>query len=147
MCHHEEQDPVSLMEKMVWASRICAYIMSFYGLVQGFVIVVGGANRFSAVGYATAMQVPGAPPSWGWFLIGCSLVCIIGIRTANWRLASLGMWLSGLWSMFFATAFAISALRDPHANLTAMVAYGKDAILFILIAVIYRNRVKGDRRA
>lgn len=138
--------PVDMMAKLVWTSRMAAYIMSFYGVVMSFVIIIGGPDRFSAIGYSTAMQIPGAPPVWGWTLLFSSILAITGIRTAVWPITTAGMALCGVWSMFFAISFGISAIEHNDANFTAMVAYGKDAVLFLLIAVIYRDRHKGDRR-
>lgn len=136
---------VQRVEKMVWASRAAAYVFSVYGVLQGTVIILGGPNRFSAIGYRTAMAVPGAPPSWGWFLLVASLAAVIGVRMGKWRIGQWGMGACGLWSMFFAVTFAVSAVRYENANLTAMVTYGKDAVMFILISVIYHHRAKESR--
>jgi hypothetical protein len=48
------------------------------------------------------------------------------------------MLLGAVWSLLFSAAFLISAVQSPEANLTAIVAYGKDAILFTLMASAYR---------
>lgn len=130
------------MAKLVWAMRLGAYILAGYAVAQATAIILGGSSRFSAPGYYVAMQVPGAPPIWGWFLLPLAIAGLFGIRANRHKLVRDAMFGMGVWSSFFCLAFLLSAIRDPQANFTAVFAYGKDTLMFVLVAVAYNIRRK-----
>lgn len=133
-----EVDPVDTMAKRVWAMVLGAYIMAGYGATQALTIIFGGPARFSAPGYTTSMEVPGAPQTWGAILLPLAVLAICGVRAGWYRTVVAAMFGMGAWSFFFAMSFARSAATLPDANLTAINAYGKDALLYLLLAVAYR---------
>lgn len=123
----------STLARLLTMMRMSSYIFAVYAMIQGFLIVIGGAERFSASGYNVSMLVPGAPATWGWVILLCGVLAFIGIRNRMYRLASLGMFSAGSWSMGFAITFLISSVQYPDANLTAFAVYTKDAVLFLLL--------------
>jgi hypothetical protein len=46
------------------------------------------------------------------------------------------MGIAGLWSGILSVSFLMSANKYPDANLTAIVVYGKDAVCYLLFALI-----------
>lgn len=144
MHSHDDEivDPTSqafrALAKLLAVSRLSGFVMASYGIFQGAIILIGGDNRFSQIGYITAMRVPGAPDTWGWILGVSGIVAWFGIKNRMYCLASAGMFGGGAWSFAFGGAFLISSVQYPNANLTAMVTYGKDGVLFILMAIVLR---------
>lgn len=118
--------------------RISAYVLAFYAIGQGILIILGGDGRWSAIAYITASMAPGAPASWGWVLLTCGIFAFTGIKNRMYVVGMVSMGIAGLWSMAFAIAFLSSALKYPEANVTAVAVYGKDAVLFILVALAQR---------
>ena len=124
-------------------TRLVSRLAAGYCLVQGISIVIGDEMRFSGAAYSTAMSVPGAPDIWGAFLIVAGLFMVIGLSAGRDVIAAIGAFLASAWSALFAVTFAVSASKFSEANLTAMWTYGKDAVLFIILAVILRTYGKG----
>lgn len=118
------------------AARLITKFIAAYALIQGFSIIAGGPGRFTASGYKVAMQVPWAPWSWGVALILCGATSVVGLVTHQSRINAAGVLGVAAWSMFFATAFAASAIAHPEANTTAMWSYGKDAFLFTILGLV-----------
>ena len=136
------------LSKLLLTMRMAALVFSIYALVQGMMIVFGRDGRFSAPGYAVASSFPGAPDIWGAWMIIAGSLAFYGIKTRSYRVAWLGMGLSGIWSILFGGAFLASAIQSPNANLTAIAVYGKDAVIFLLLASANRdlaNHAKIDR--
>jgi lysylphosphatidylglycerol synthetase-like protein (DUF2156 family) len=124
-------------------TRLVSRLSAGYCLVQGISIILGDDVRFSGPAYATAMSVPGAPDIWGALLIGAGLLMVFGLSAGRDVIAAVGAFFASAWSALFAVAFAVSASRFSEANLTAMWVYGKDAVLFVILAVILRTYGKG----
>jgi len=127
------------LSKLLITMRMSAYIFTCYAILQGTVILVGGEPRFSALGYDVAMNVPFSPEIWGVTIAISGIMGFVGVKTRSYRLGGLGMLFGAIWSVLFASAFLISAFQQPESNLTAIVAYGKDAILFTLMASANRD--------
>ena len=124
-------------------ARLVSRLAAGYCLVQGISIILGDDMRFSGAAYSVAMRVPGAPDIWGAFLLAAGLVMIVGLSAGKDIVAAVGAFMASAWSALFAVAFAVSASKFPEANLTAMWTYGKDAVLFVVLAVVLRTYGKG----
>lgn len=135
-------DPTSkaflVLARLLSIMRLSGFVMACYAILQGTLIIIGGPARFSQTGYHTAMIIPGAPASWGWVLGICGVVAFIGLKNRLYTVGFIGMFGAGVWSFAFGGAFLISSIQYPEANLTAMVTYGKDAVLFLLMANVHR---------
>lgn len=144
MNYHEfdQIDPTTkafrTLVRMLALMRLSGYIMACYAILQGFVVIIGGPKRFSAIGYQTALIVPGAPAIWGWVILACGILAFIGIKNRMYAVSMWGMFLGGAWSFAFGGSFLISSIQHENANLTAMVTYGKDGVLFVLMAMVHR---------
>lgn len=122
---------------LMMGMRFAVRIMTGYCFVQGISIILGGDERFANSSYSYALQIPGAPWSWGAMLIGCGVLSQIGMLTKNDTVTAAGMCLAAFWSIFFALVFARAAISIPEANYTAMWVYGKDGILFLTAGIVY----------
>ena len=127
------------LSKLLITMRMTAYVFSCYAILQGTVIIFGGEPRFSALGYDVAMNVPFSPEIWGVMIAVSGVMGFVGVKTRSYKLGGFGMLFGAIWSVLFASAFLISAIQQPESNLTDIVAYGKDAILFTLIASANRD--------
>lgn len=128
-------EAIEALSKLLVMMRLSTYIMAVYAMIQGILVIIGGPDRFSALGYRTAMIVPGAPASWGWVLLAFGIISFVGIKNRMYRVGYLGMFGAGTWSFCFGGAFLISAVQYPEANLTAVATYGKDGVIFVLMAM------------
>lgn len=135
-------DPTSkafrTLVRLLTAMRLSGFVMASYAIFQGVLIILGGRARFSQVGYITAMLLPGAPASWGVVLLIGGTLAFVGLKNRKYMIGATGMAICGVWSFAFGGAFLISAIQHSNANLTAMAAYGKDGVLFILMASVHR---------
>lgn len=141
---------ILLLSRLLVMMRMSSYILSMYAMVQGLLIVLGGDHRFSQQGYRYAMMVIGAPSSWGWVLGIFGLLSFISLRNRMYTSAMVGMTGCALWSFSFGGSFLIAALQNNNANLTAIAAYGKDGVLFLLTASAMaklRHQQKNERGA
>lgn len=126
------------LARLLAIMRFSGYVMATYSMLLGMLIIVGGPSRFSAIGYKTAMYVPGAPASWGIVLLVAGMLAFFGLKNRQYMVGAWGMFISGAWCFAFGGAFLISSIQYPNANLTAMIAYGKDGVLFIMMATTHR---------
>lgn len=118
------------------AALVITKLVAGYAILQGVAIFLGGLGRFGAPGYAIALQVPGAPWSWGVVIIMAGTIMVCGVVRRSSRTVAIGAFLGAAWSMFFATAFAWAAIGNPTANTTGMWVYGKDAALFTILGIM-----------
>lgn len=119
-----------------WAVRAITRIFATYAIIVGIAIVAGGAPRFAGVSYAVALSLPGAPTTWGVVIAVAGTLTLAGTVVGRPRVVGLGMLFSGLWSLLFASAFAVAAVRFPNANTTAIWIYlALAAVLFVLASV------------
>lgn len=132
-----ENKAFEALAKMLVIMRLSGFVMATYAILIGTLIVMGGPARFTAVGYVTAMLVPGAPASWGIAMLIFGCFAFYGLKTRKYRLGMVSMFMAGVWSFAFGGAFLVSAVQYPEANITAMVTYGKDGVLFVLMAVVH----------
>jgi hypothetical protein len=126
------------LARLLAIMRLSGFVMACYAMLQGSLVILGGPHRFAQIGYKTAMIIPGAPASWGWALLIFGILAFVGLKNRMYNVGMIGMFGAGVWSFAFGGAFLVSSIQYPEANLTAMVTYGKDAVLFILMAVVHR---------
>ena len=116
-----------------WVARTITRVSSVYAVGVGVTIVAGGSTRFGGLSYAVAINTPGAPASWGVVIATAGLVMLTGSLLAKPRVIGFGALLAAMWSLMFAWAFAVSAVRFADANTTAPWSYG---FLFLMFGVL-----------
>jgi len=130
-----------------WTVQAFARLLATYAIVNGVHIILSGASRFSAISYETAMRVPGAPTSWGVILVIAGVIALFGTLTFRPSVACVGLWIGGVWSMFFAVTFIASFFKHPGGNPTGMWAYGLLCCLFYIASAAYKMAVAPVRSA
>lgn len=106
-----------------WAIQAITRTVGAYAMVQGVAIVLGGRERWSGPSFVRALQLPGAPASWGWILALLGLLVLAstfawtqaGVRPLSFRAVALGLFGISAWSMFFALTFVdVAYLNTPE---------------------------------
>lgn len=121
------------------AVQMTARLLATFAVIEGLVIIVGGRARWSDLGHQVALAVPGAPATWGVFLLIAGLVAFAGSLLDKMHVAAIGMFLGGVWSIFFALAFAWAATIYDGATNTAAWTYGALGVMYMLIAMAYHQ--------
>lgn len=142
----EIPDEVAKVVAYLFGMKFASHSMAIYCLCQGFAIVFGNDQRFSAQAYQVAAKVPGAPDIWGFVLLACGVIAMYGIASNKDNWASIGMIAAGLWSAAFGTSFLLAALEFPNANLTAIFTYALQSILFLVAGVVFHSAHKKGSR-
>lgn len=112
-----------------------------FAVVLGLIIALGHRDAWSGVDFHNALQVPGAPESWGWALTALGLCVIVGkvAFRRNRLLLLIGLAGCGVWCMFFALAF-LSEFVDTHeVGLAETVTYLFLSALYLWQFTLYRN--------
>lgn len=99
-----------------------------FGIVFGFVVVLGGDQRMSSPAFmfvrATADLVDCSPSQlWG------ISVAVAGLLVLVHRTQLLGLYLVALWCLLFGMAAFISAVQHPDASVTGPMIYGFVAVM------------------
>lgn len=112
-------------------------------LLIGVVTVIGGSIRWSAQAYQSALQVPGAPESWGIALFIAAVMAGFGYISSGrdgalaTTLFVVGMFLMGLWYLFFGIAFVIQAITTEVVSYNGTILNFALALMYVIRAVMY----------
>jgi hypothetical protein len=119
-----------------FATRATTLALASGGTFLGVAMILGGPERFSSPGFATARLVPGGVYAWGGMLAAAGAVTLLGIHL-QWarRTVMAGMALEGCWFAFFALTLAIAALHDPKVAVTGPVIY---ALVSMICAIEFQ---------
>ncbi len=130
----DEQKPAEIDRQSMLRGFIL--IRSIGLFLLGVALCYGGPARFSAAGFASARAVPGGVYTWGVTVAVAGAVALVGVARAWQRLLVVsGMWLQGLWVLFFMISLTKTALASDKGALTGPVAYLMIAAECLLFAV------------
>lgn len=117
---------------------LTAYIYAAFDIAAGVLIVLGGRKSWAAPAYHTALQLPGAPASWGIALLAFGVVMFLGLILGHRPAIVIGSALSALWCWFFAITFGYTLFVTPAGvgNLGPLI-WGFIGTLFIVRAVAF----------
>lgn len=121
------------------AVQMTARLIATFAIIQGVTIIIGGPHRWSGLSYSVALKAPGAPASWGIVLLLFGVAALAGSLLDRLELVTWGVFLTGLWCLFFALSFATGAWLYRDANTTAMWTYGLLTVLCSVIAAAYHQ--------
>lgn len=101
------------------AADIIGWVLAVFAVLVGLLILLGGPERWQAAAYKTAMELPGAPATWGWIILFAGVL------------------------LTFAITFGAQLFRDPEGvgNLGPAV-WGFIAIIYLLHAVAHSRRLR-----
>lgn len=117
---------------------LTAYLYAAFDVLAGVFIILGGRKSWSAPAYHTALQVPGAPASWGSALLLFGVALLLGLMLGNRPTIVIASALSALWCWFFAITFGYTLAVTPEGvgNLGPLI-WGFIGTLFIVRAVAF----------
>lgn len=118
--------------------QFSVFMMAAYSMLLGMLIIVGGPSLFSAIGDKAALYLTGGPASWGIVLLVAGMLAFFGLKNRQYMVGVWGMFISGTWCFAFGGALLISSIQDLNSDLTAVVAFSKDGVLFIMMAMAQR---------
>jgi len=121
-----------------WVVQALSRLFSTYAIVIGIFVITGGRERWSSPAFETAMQVPGAPASWGVAILIIGSVGLFGSLTARLRMVSGAMMGISIWCTFFTLSLLHAALKHPEAATTGVLTYGTMAVTAAVIGSIYK---------
>lgn len=93
-------------------TRLSALALLTFAAAYGAITIAGGAERWSAPAYEVALQVPGAPESWGAVLFGAALVGLLGFLVRALPVIMVAFSICAGWSGCFAWCVGVVAARD-----------------------------------
>lgn len=125
-----------------WAVIQGSRLLTLFAILQGAAIVLTDAQRWSAPAYENAMLVPGAPPTWGWVLLGASIVALYGGLAHLYRFISTGFYVCGIWCIFFAVLFGKAFFENNNTSAMGLLVYGFLALMYVGLGEVYRNTRK-----
>ena len=119
----------------VWTATAVSRTLASYAIVQGVTVAAFGSHRWaSSPALQTALQLPGRTTTWGVVLAVAGSIALFGSLTRQMALTSVGHWLAGLWSLFFAVSQVPVALNSSTPT-TGIFVYAAEAVLFFTVAV------------
>lgn len=121
-------------------------LLIIFGIALGFVTIAGHAQRWSAPAYQVALEVPGAPESWGWALFVTSIVALFGYYNSHVTIGAVrfgfycltvGLFMMGIWCLFFGVAFLLQFIGNNTVSANGALINAVLSILYIQRAVMY----------
>lgn len=120
-----------------WAFRALTRALGTYAILVGIQILLGGEERFAGLSYAVALETPGAPWSWGLWILFSGLIVMIG-SIGGWpKVTAFGSIAGAMWALLFAGAFTRAAILFNSANTTAPWVYLLIFLLFALVSGVH----------
>lgn len=111
-------------------TRLTAIATLVFAAIYGLITIVGGAARWSSPAYEVALQVPGAPESWGAVLLGAAIMGLLGFAVRALPVILVGFAGCMAWSACFAVAIAAVAWRNDSVGWGGVATWGFLAVLY-----------------
>jgi len=121
-----------------WAVQALARLFCTFGIIQGVLVIHGGRRRWSSPAFDTALNVPGAPASWGVAILVIGIVGLYGTLALKLKVVFFAMWAISCWFMFFTISLLHAALKNPDAATTGIITYGTMGITAAVLGIIYK---------
>lgn len=99
-----------------WAIQGLTRLLAAFAVFQGLLIAFTDPRRWSTPSYVVAIQVPGAPPSWGISLVVIGAAALAFSFTRKMRAVSISLFLFSLWSASFMVVSVAAVLQNPLAS-------------------------------
>jgi hypothetical protein len=110
----------------------------------GLITMLGGAARWSSPAYEVALQVPGAPESWGAVLLGSALMGAVGFATRALPVVMIGFAGCAAWAGCFAFCIAIVAARNPGVGWGGVAIWAFLAFMYAACTAAGAGRFHAD---
>jgi hypothetical protein len=120
----------------MWAVQALSRLLATAGVLLGLNVIIRPAWTDGGI-YATALMLPGAPPSWGWIILVCSANIAVGQFLRKTTCTAMGHFAAAVWSMFFGLSILKSFLDYPTVPTGGVITYGTIALTHLLIGAAY----------
>lgn len=117
-----------------------ARVYATFAILVGIATIGGGRNRWSAEAYETALEVPGAPATWGVVILLFGSLMMFGALTAHRATLMTGALGCGFWCMFFGVTFLFGTYTNPRVGPLGTIIWGTFAVLFLMRFQLHRRK-------
>jgi hypothetical protein len=111
-------------------TRFVAIVMLAFAAVYGMITIIGGKQRWASPAYEVALQVPGAPESWGAVLFGAAVMGLLGFVTRILPLVAVAFGGCVAWATAFAFSIGVVAARNEGVGWGGVATWGFIALLY-----------------
>lgn len=123
-----------------WTVRAVTRVLAVYAIAQGVNIVLTVRSSWAgSPSLSTALDMPGAPASWGCASIIAGGFALAGSFIHRYPVVAFGMTLCAVWSLFFAITLAVSWLSGQPSPRTGLFTYAALALVEVIVAAAYRT--------
>jgi hypothetical protein len=122
----------------LWAVQALSRLLATAGFLLGLNVVIHAGWAGNSI-YTTALMLPGAPPSWGWIILGCSLIIAVGQFTRRLTITAWGHFGASAWAMFFGLSILKSFWDIPTVPTGGVITYGTIALMHLVIGAAYKQ--------
>lgn len=128
-----ELDPIAAL----WAVQALSRLLATAGFILGLNVIFRPGWDGHQI-YATALMLPGAPPSWGWAILLCSITIGFGQWRRKMSCTAAGHFAAAIWAMFFGLSILKTFWDTPTIPTGGIVTYFTIAVTHLVIAMTYR---------
>ncbi len=120
----------------MWAIQALSRLLATAGALLGLNVILRPGWDGNAL-YSTALQVPGAPPTWGWVIL---IICL-GIAYGQWarkpRCVAMGHFAASVWAMFFALSIVKTFFDISTIPTGGIITYSTIALAHLVVGAAY----------
>lgn len=120
--------------------RLSTAGLGLWCVLLGAITIAGGAERWSAAQFATALQFPGAPESVGAAQLAVGLLALGGAVWRRRRAVAAGLFGGGVVNAFFAITTGHAAATVPAVAWTSPTNYACLTLAYLLVLAAYRDK-------
>lgn len=120
----------------MWAVQALSRILATTGVLLGLNVIIRPAWTDGGI-YSTALMLPGAPPTWGWIILACSLVIACGQIMRSMRCVAIGHASASIWATFFGLSILKSFFDYPSVPTGGFVTYAAIALTHLIVGAAY----------
>lgn len=127
------------------AIKLLVGVCAGWSVLLGVSILATAGDRWPPdPRFETALKMPGAPESWGVFILVAGLLIAVGLwRHCRWT-QIVGLLGSGVWCVSIAIAYGIDFWVHHAGDAGAPVGYAIAALFYLIIAVTHFPRLSSD---
>ena len=120
----------------MWAIQALSRLLATAGALLGLNVIIRPGWDDNPI-YATALLLPGAPPTWGWIIFTCSIVVGLGHVLRSRTTVAFGHFLAAVWAFFFGLSILKSFFDYPTVPTGGAITYAAIALIQTLLGAAY----------
>lgn len=120
----------------LWAVQALSRLLATTGALLGLNVIIRPGWDGNAL-YTTALQVPGAPPTWGWIIFVFAAQIGIGQFLRKPLCVAIGHFGASIWALFFALSITKTFFDIPTVPTGGIITYATLAIIHLVLGAVY----------